>query len=59
MKTEDKQKYGYGYDVGSKMWIVGIKTERGTIKDVAQDHYFETAEEAEEKAKELNNERII
>lgn len=56
MKTkaqeETKPKYGQGYDVGSGLYIVGKRTERGTIAKAEYD--FVTYEEAKAKADELN-----
>lgn len=54
MKTQEKKpKYISGFDVGSGLWIVGLRTERGTIKDEDVIGYF-AQDEAEKKCKELN-----
>jgi len=42
----------YGYDVGSQSWIIGNKTDTGTIAIALE--YFDTATQAEAKCNELN-----
>lgn len=47
-------KYTSGYDPIDGAWIVGEKTERGTVKRAM--YWYGTAEEAEQKADLLNKE---
>jgi len=49
-----KPKYIFGFDIGSGLWIVGLRTQRGTIKDEDVAESFVSAEDAEKKCKELN-----